>query len=184
MRTRILGAIVVLLLAGAGYAFSETGSKKLRAFLTGYEEVGPQIGAISTTGNGTFTARLSDDESSIDYELTYGDLEGTVTQAHIHFGQKSTTGGISVWLCQTAGTPAPAAVAGTTPMCPIPGGTVTGTLTKESVIGPAGAGIEPGAFEELIAAIRAGRTYVNVHSTKWGSGEIRAQIDHRGRHDD
>jgi hypothetical protein len=43
-------------------------------------------------------------------------------------------------------------------------------------------GIEPGAIGELVAAIRAGATYVNVHSSKWPGGEIRAQIrgDHKG----
>ena len=40
-------------------------------------------------------------------------------------------------------------------------------------------GIEAGNFEELAAALRAGHTYANVHSTKWPSGEIRAQINDR-----
>jgi hypothetical protein len=40
------------------------------------------------------------------WELSYDDLEGTVSQAHIHFGQKAMNGSIVVCLCQTAGTPA------------------------------------------------------------------------------
>ena len=56
------------------------------------------------------------------------------------------------------------------------------------MIGPNAAptpqGIEPGAFAELVAAIRAGHTYVNVHSTKWPGGEIRAQIRAKGHDDD
>jgi hypothetical protein len=51
------------------------------------------------------------------------------------------------------------------------------------VIGPAGQGIAAGEFAELLAAMRAGVTYVNVHSTLYPGGEIRAQIsadDHRG----
>ena len=48
--------------------------------------------------------------------------------------------------------------------------------------GPAGQGIAPGEYEELLRAIRAGATYANVHSTKYPGGEIRAQLD-RG-HDD
>jgi len=35
---------------------------------------------------------------------------------------------------------------------------------------------------ELIAAIRAGATYVNVHSTRWPGGEIRSQIDGNSGH--
>ena len=40
-------------------------------------------------------------------------------------------------------------------------------------------GIEAGAFEELVQAIRAGHTYVNVHTNKWPGGEIRGQIQDR-----
>ena len=34
--------------------------------------------------------------------------------------------------------------------------------------------------DELLAAIRAGKTYANVHSTKFPGGEIRAQLGGRG----
>lgn len=46
------------------------------------------------------------------------------------------------------------------------------------MIGPAGQGIEAGALSELVAALRDGKTYVNVHTTKWPAGEIRSQITH------
>jgi hypothetical protein len=45
------------------------------------------------------------------------------------------------------------------------------------VIGPTTQGIEPGAFAELVRAMRAGVTYTNVHSTKFPAGEIRGQIN-------
>lgn len=51
------------------------------------------------------------------------------------------------------------------------------------VIGPTAQGIEAGAFDELLAAIRAGRTYANVHSDKWPAGEIRAQLPGQGEGD-
>ena len=35
----------------------------------------------------------------------------------------------------------------------------------------------PGEFAEVIALVRAGKTYVNVHSVKFGGGEIRSQIN-------
>ena len=49
------------------------------------------------------------------------------------------------------------------------------------MIGPAGQGIEPGALDEILAAMRAGSAYANVHSSKWPGGEIRAQIDKAAR---
>ncbi|MFN3565295.1 MAG: CHRD domain-containing protein, partial [Burkholderiaceae bacterium] len=66
------------------------------------------------------------------------------------------------------------------PRCPVPGGSVSGVLTASSVVGPGGQLIAAGELAELIAAIRAGVTYVNVHSTAASggvpAGEIRGQI--------
>ena len=45
---------------------------------------------------------IDDTLPAITYDLTYENLEGTVTQAHIHIGQKKTLGGIALWLCKTA----------------------------------------------------------------------------------
>ena len=50
------------------------------------------------------------------------------------------------------------------------------------MIGPAGQGIAPGEYNELLRAIRAGVTYANVHSTKFPSGEIRAQLERKRGH--
>jgi len=51
-----------------------------------------------------------------------------------------------------------------------------------NVIGPEAQGIAPGEFTELLAAIRARKTYANVHSSKFLNGEIRAQLgDRRGK---
>jgi hypothetical protein len=153
--------------------------------LSGYEEVhfsgGPPatlLGAISTPAMGSFRALINGD--IIHFELRYEDLGSPVTQAHIHFGQKHTVGGIVVWLCQTAGTPAPEAVASMTPFCPGPTeGTVQGTITPAQVLTVAGQGfgVTESKFDELVDAIRAGATYANVHSETFGPGEIRGQID-------
>jgi hypothetical protein len=183
-RIAILSAAAVLVTGTVAGAFNFNGGiKKMREVLTGHKEVP----VISTTGHGLFTAVISRDESEIRYTLKYADLEGSITQSHIHFGPPNNTGGIAVFLCSNLANP-PAG----TPACPVPAavgevGEVSGTWTAASVIGPAGQGIEAEALAELISAIRAGVTYVNVHSTKWPAGEIRAQIksddDHHGGHD-
>jgi hypothetical protein len=160
-------------------------SHQVQARLSGFQEVhfsaGPPAtlrGAISTGARGTFVARIDTHDHTIDYELSYQDLEGEVTQGHIHFGQRHTVGGIVVWLCQTTGTPAPAAVAASTPFCPAEG-TVTGTITPAQVLTATGQGLEAGEFDALVQAIRAGTTYANVHSTLFPPGEIRGQIARR-----
>lgn len=62
--------------------------------------------------------------------------------------------------------------------CPADPGVIEGVITAADVVGPILQGIEAGAFSELLAAIRAGKTYVNIHSSKWPAGEIRSQISH------
>jgi hypothetical protein len=133
----------------------------VKARLLGFNEVP----AISSTGSGDFTAQIH--ENAVDFHLHYEGLEGAVTTAsHIHLGQKDVNGGVSVFFC---GGP-------TTPPCTPGSGTFSGTFTAADVIGPAGQGIAPGEFAELIAAIRAGQTYVNVHTNKHPGGEIRGQV--------
>jgi hypothetical protein len=53
---------------------------------------------------------------------------------------------------------------------------VTGVITAANVIGPSGQGISAGEFDELIAAIRSGSAYANVHTVNRGGGEIRGII--------
>jgi hypothetical protein len=172
---RVIAMAGVIALLGIGsYAIAGSGSQNFSGDpLIGYEE-NPDVSTVAT---GSFTARLSDDGSSIRYRLSYSGLEGAVTQSHVHFGKTAINGGISFWLCETAGVQSPSA---STPTCPSPGGTVEGDITAAEVIGPAGQGIEVGNLAEILAAMRAGHAYANVHSTKWLGGEIRAQIDNRG----
>jgi CHRD domain len=161
----VTGLLIVL---GVGsYALAGGGDKKFRENMTGYQEVP----ALSTDGSGRFELEIKDN-SSMSYRLTYGDLSSPATQAHIHFGQRSVVGGISAFLCSNLGN----GPAGTQP-CPPNGGTITGTLVASDVIGPAGQGISAGEFTELLAAIRAGVAYANVHSVTFPGGEIRAQLD-------
>ena len=180
---RRLGVLItVVALVSATTVAAAQGFKKISEFLIGYEEVP----SVSTVATGTFDARISKDETQIDWELSYSDLEGTVQQAHIHFGQKGVNGGISVWLCgnPTAPgvTPAITPPAGTQ-LCPPPPATISGTATAANVVGPAGQGIAAGEFAELLKAIRAGKTYANVHSSKFPGGEIRSQIGPSGHAD-
>ena len=138
--------------------------------LSGYEET-PL--ALSTTGSGRFRAQVDEGGQRISYTLSYSDLEAAITQAHIHFGARAQSGGISVFLCTNLGNGS----AGTQECPPAPA-TVTGTITPADVLGPSGQGIAAGEFDELVDALRAGLTYVNVHSTKYPAGEVRGQLDH------
>lgn len=172
MRTRriLLSAGAGVLAIGAVATALAAGSRNYGAEMSGFREVP----IASTTGHGDFTMRRSADGSKLEWTLSYSDVEGQVTQAHIHFGQTSATGGVAVWLCSNLGSPP--TPSGFDRACPLHEGTVTGVIEAADVVGPAGQGIASGELSELLDAIAAGVTYANVHSSKIGSGEIRGQI--------
>jgi hypothetical protein len=178
MRKLVQFVLVGIILGVAvSTAISSDGGKRRRfeASLKGINEVGAGIGAVSTAARGSFSARISEDGTTISYRLRYSGLEADITQAHIHVGQVHTQGGISVWLCKTDALPGP--TPDLTPLCPgARSGDVEGTLTAANVIGPAGSGVDQFEFEALVGLIRDGVTYANVHSGKFPGGEIRGQI--------
>jgi hypothetical protein len=172
MKRTVIALVIVSISA---LAVAAQGFKNIRELLTGYEEVP----SVSTGASGEFSARISNNESRIDYELSYGDLEGAVQQAHLHIGNVGVNGGITVFLCTNLGN----GPAGTQP-CPAPPATIEGTIEAGDVSPniPATAaartqGLNTGEMDELIAAIRNNSIYVNVHSTLWPGGEIRKQLN-------
>lgn len=167
MRRTLTIPALVLALAAWTATDADAQPRQVRADLDGFEEVP----ALSTTGNGSFQATLSRDGDELSYELTYADLEGLVAQAHLHLGQRGVNGGISIFLCTNLGN-GPAG----TQLCPPAPATISGTVSAADVIGPAGQGIEPGEFDEVVRAIREGSVYVNVHSDLFPAGEIRGQL--------
>jgi len=148
--------------------------EEIKARLIGYQEVP----SVSTTGAGYFRGSISPDGQSIDYEITFSGLQGTVQQSHIHIAQPGVNGSIVIWLCQTATTQAPLAVRGITPFCPQEG-TVSGHITLANVIAGSTTSqqLNAGDLDRVVDAIRAGVAYANVHTTPLSpGGEIRGQI--------
>jgi hypothetical protein len=170
MKKLLLAAATALAFAPSAFADRDNGDK-FRLKLTGFQET-PLT--LSSPASGEFEATISRNDDSITWELSYRDFPTAVQQAHIHLGQRATTGGISIFLCSNLGNGPAGTLA-----CPQMG-TIGGVITAANVIGPAGQGIAAGELAEIIAAIRAGYAYVNVHTAQFPGGEIRAQF--RGKH--
>jgi hypothetical protein len=165
---RFLQCCLFLLLSGILPSIAQAQNPRLfKANLIGYEEVP----AISTSGTGTFSLLIDFGDTGFNYELTFSGTSGIVTQAHTHIAQKGVNGGIMLFFCTNLGN-GPAG----TQACPT-SGTITGRITPADIIGGAAAqGVSPGEFAEVLAAIRAGSAYVNVHSNLFPGGEIRGQL--------
>src|SRR5262245_46007608 len=148
--------------AGGGTAFT-----RLRSF--------EEVPAASTPGGGNFSAEISDDDTSFDYTLSYFNIEGNVTQAHLHFAQRGVNGGIVVFLCSNLGNGPEG-----TQACPTKSGTITGTITAANVLAasnpPDGQRFFAGELSVLLLGIRAGFVYVNDHTDHLPGGAIRGQL--------
>ena len=172
---------VPLFAAGGNHDFN------LGTHLRGEEEVftpatpgGPHPADSHAQGQATF--RVSDDGSSVDFKLIASNIDNVI-MAHIHCGRPGQNGPIRMWLSPVVG---PAGAAGPSGAGPQNGVLATGTFNPTGIICPAA---NVGENMPLLDAMRAGLTYVNVHTndgvapTNTGpgdfpGGEVRGQIDH------
>lgn len=161
-----IAALTFTLIAGV---VAGDDKSRFKTTLIGYEETP----AVSSAGSGEFTATIDDENQTIHYRLTFAHLNSNVLFAHVHFGQRGVAGGVAAFLCGGGTKPAPC----------VPGTTISGTITPADVVGPANQGIAPGEWAELVAAIRAGVAYANVHSQTQPAGEIRGQINDKNERD-
>jgi hypothetical protein len=151
------------------------GDVNLGTHLTGAEEVPPR----STRAQGQAIFRVSADGSTVDFRLIASNIDN-VNQAHIHCGASGTNGPVRMWLYPVIGP------AGLPPGTVLPTGTgpqngvlASGTFSPTGVVCPNGT--------SLLAAMRSGLTYVNVHTNDgidppntgpgdFPGGEIRGQL--------
>jgi hypothetical protein len=167
-RIKLAAALAAVCVLGVGaVAMADNGRRNFKEVLTGFEEVP----ALSTPGIGEFRASINRD-GEIEWTLNFSGLETDATQAHIHFENATNNGNVIVFLCSNLGNGPAGTLA-----CPSDGSTISGTITAADVgAGGAAQGLAAGELAELVSAIRAGATYVNVHSVNRPGGEIRAQL--------
>ena len=118
--------------------------------------------ANSSTATGSATYDISG--TTVNYTVTWTGLSGNATAGHIHVGTTDVAGQVVVPFTLTPAQKAPAA-------------TVTGSFTAADVQAATGGTVTVAKndFDGLIAAMRAGNTYTNVHTAANTGGEIRGQ---------
>jgi hypothetical protein len=113
----------------------------------------------SATGTASYTVN----GTTVDYSVPYSGLSGNISAAHIHVGAAGVAGTVVVPL--------------TLPSPRTASGTLTGSFTATNVAaGTSGSTtIAAGDLDSLLAAMRAGNTYTNLHTGSNPNGEIRGQ---------
>lgn len=160
--------LIMLVTTSVAYA-SPVASENFATSLKGREEVPPR----DTNATGVATFKLSKDGTELSYKLIVANIENVVA-AHIHLGPAGMNSPVVTFLYGEA----PAGGGRTD------GVLAEGTITSADLVGP----LTGMSLSDLIAAMEAGNTYVNVHTndgvapTNTGpgdfpGGEIRGQID-------
>jgi hypothetical protein len=164
-RTIVLVAMLVLALLAL--APSAVAGDNFVATLSG----GQEVPARDTQAVGVATFKLGQDGTVLAFKVNVANIDN-VFAAHIHCGAVGVNGPVGVTLF--GGSPA--------------GGRVNGTLAEGTITAPdAGNGCGWVDLAAVLAAIRSGNTYVNVHTNDgvdppntgpgdFPGGEIRGQV--------
>ena len=144
---------IVGLLAAPAVALAQF---NFAADLTAEDEVPAPTVPDGYAGEGIAVMMIHDDETSIRYDVHFSGLTGPLTAAHIHWGAPGVAGPPILGLTG-GGTDSP----------------LKGKLTEADFMPAAGG---PQTLAEAIEEMRAGNTYVNLHTEANADGEIRGQL--------
>ena len=148
------------------YSHDAGGHHFTAAPLKGAHEVPPN----GSDGNGVAQFELSDDGTTMQYKLVVANTDN-VTQAHIHIAPRGVNGPVVVFLYGFN-------AAGTSENGVLAEGSFTAANLIARPVTPIGA--FDASMAALVAAMRSGNAYVNVHTFAFPGGEIRNQISAAG----
>ena len=145
------------------YARTTAQSTNFGTPMSGAEENPPVVNDY--VGQATF--KLSDDGTTMSYRVITSPMVG-VTQSHIHIGNVGVNGPIVVFLFGfvSSGVNTEGILS-------------QGTFTASNLIPRPAIGFG-GTMAELLAALRGGHAYVNVHTLAHRGGEMRGHIEEDG----
>ena len=169
MKTKNIGfwALTALAVSMLAAAAAPSHTERFSARLSGANEVPP----INSAGTGNFEMTIQ--PSGISFSLSFSDLSSPLSVAHLHFAPSKVAGGVMIYLCG----------GGNQPACPATtSGNITGTITAANVTGPTGQGIAVGDLDSALEAVRDGLSYANMHTTNFGGGEIRGNVQRGAGH--
>ena len=114
-----------------------------------------QVPPITVDATGDATVTIADDESSVNWDVSYTGLTGDAAAGHIHFGASDAAGPVMIPFATVSNTGS------------------TGSFASGDYEG--GDGL-PADWDGVLSAIRDGDAYVNIHTAANAAGEIRGQL--------
>ena len=160
IRTGFIAAAFALAACGGG---TSTAATNFTASLNAPNEPG----GVTSGGTGTATYTVIGNTgytntSVINYTITFSGLTAAANNGHIHVGAAGVSGGVTV------------------PFTNVPAltsGTFNGSISASNVQAATGGNVTvaAGSLDDLLAAMRAGNTYTNIHTSTNPDGEIRGQ---------
>jgi hypothetical protein len=146
----------------AGSLVHAAGNKHFSAELTAAQD-GPRPVLTSGSGSAEFT---ENPDGTVAYKVVVQNV-ADIYMAHLHLAVEDKYGPMVVWLYpphhKEKASPVPGAVNGT--LC-------EGTIGDADLIG----GLQGKTNADLVAAMEGGKMYLNVHTTRYRSGELRGRI--------
>jgi hypothetical protein len=128
---------------------------------------GGEVPPNDSRGRGSAVFHLSDDGTTLHYKLIVANIDH-VTQSHIHLAPAGVNGPVVVFLFGFV-------AGGVTEN----GVLAEGDITAANLIARPAIGFGA-TMPELVAAMRSGGAYVNVHTVALPGGEIRDQVKENG----
>jgi hypothetical protein len=155
-----IAALALVLLPGATNVGASAPATHFVAHLTGAQEVPP----TDSAGTGKLDIVLVSNGTKLKFRLTSNGVS-QIVQSHIHIGAPGVNGPVTVFFFA----PPPA------PWSSVTGDSfeVSGVRTAADVHLPSNPAF---TFADLVAALRSGNSYVNIHSPIHPGGEIRGVI--------
>lgn len=166
LHVRALNLVAVLAAAGMVACGDDDSSgptivtETFRATLNGNNE---RPNPVVTTANGTAVlVMFGTGPDSISYDVKIAQID-SVTASHIHAGDVNTPGSIIF------GFPSTSPPQSFTALTQFQQGVIKRTSTFSGIFAAAG-------FDSLVTRLRLGTAYVNVHTRKFGAGEMRGNL--------
>lgn len=156
-RAAFLGSLIVAsVLACSDDDFTPPTREQYIVALTGLAE---RPNPVTTTATGSAVVTVTQD--SIEWTLNVSGID-SVTQGHFHAGDANSAGPVMFFVFNSTQAPTGRGVTGVLSSGVIrrTGSTFSGVFT----------------FDSLLTRIRAGTTYLNVHTRRNAPGEIRGQV--------